>query len=66
MKTETPCIGVCYIEPKHSMCTGCGRTLREIAKWSKMTSDERLALMATLHERMHAAGMVPPDVTPLK
>lgn len=60
MNDETPCIGVCYIEPKNAVCIGCGRTLREIAKWSKMTRDERLSVMATLADRMRAMGLEPP------
>jgi len=60
MSEETPCIAVCIIDPKTSLCVGCGRTLPEIARWPRMDSFERRAVMAHLAERMAAAGLVPP------
>lgn len=63
MEKTTPCIAVCFIDPKTDLCLGCGRTLPEIARWSKMDSTERLALMAALPQRMTDAGlkiMTPP------
>ena len=57
MSTETPCIAVCMIDPKTSLCFGCGRTLPEIARWHRMESAERLSLMAELPARMRDAGL---------
>ena len=48
MSKETPCIAVCMIDPKTNLCFGCGRTLPEIARWHRMESAERLAVMAQL------------------
>ena len=59
MSEETPCIAVCIIDPKTSLCFGCGRTLPEIARWPRMERSERRAVMAQLAERMAAAGLVP-------
>jgi predicted Fe-S protein YdhL (DUF1289 family) len=59
MSEETPCIAVCMIDPKTSLCCGCGRTLPEIARWPRMDSAERRALMAELATRMADAGLVP-------
>ena len=59
MSQDTPCIAVCMIDPRTSLCFGCGRTLPEIARWHRMESTERLALMATLAERMEKAGLPP-------
>jgi predicted Fe-S protein YdhL (DUF1289 family) len=59
MTKETPCIAVCMIDPKSSLCFGCGRTLPEIARWHRMESAERLAVMATLAARMAEAGLAP-------
>ena len=56
-KAETPCIAVCFIDPKAKLCLGCGRSLPEIARWHKMDISERLAVMATLHQRMQDAGL---------
>jgi uncharacterized protein len=48
------------IDPKTSLCLGCGRTLPEIARWHRMESAERLAVMALLPARMTEAGLVQP------
>jgi len=47
------------IDPKTSLCFGCGRTLPEIARWPRMQSAERLAVMALLPQRMKQAGLPP-------
>jgi len=60
MSKETPCIAVCMIDPKTSLCFGCGRTLPEIARWHRMDSAERHAVMAQLAARMTDAGLVQP------
>lgn len=64
MSIETPCIAVCFIDPKSKLCLGCGRTLPEIARWPRMTSAERLETMAQLGDRMDAAGIerIPPKL----
>jgi predicted Fe-S protein YdhL (DUF1289 family) len=61
MSKETPCIAVCIIDPRTSLCLGCGRTLPEIARWHRMDSAERLAVMAGLTARMTEAGLAPPQ-----
>ncbi len=62
MSKETPCIAVCIIDPKTSLCLGCGRTLPEIASWHRMLSAERLAVMALLPARMTDAGLALPKL----
>ncbi len=59
MSQETPCIAVCIIDPKTSLCLGCGRTLPEIARWPQLARAERLALIARLPQRMADAGLSP-------
>jgi predicted Fe-S protein YdhL (DUF1289 family) len=49
------------IDPKTSLCFGCGRTLPEIARWHRMESAERLAVMAQLTARMTDAGLALPE-----
>ena len=61
MSNETPCIAVCMIDPKSSLCFGCGRTLPEIARWLRMERAERLAVMAQLPARMADAGLSQPE-----
>ena len=57
MSIETPCIAVCMMDPRTNLCFGCGRTLPEIARWHRMESAERTALMAELPLRMEQAGL---------
>ena len=57
MSIETPCIAVCMMDPRTNLCFGCGRTLPEIARWHRMESAERTALMAELPLRMEHAGL---------
>jgi predicted Fe-S protein YdhL (DUF1289 family) len=47
------------MDPRTNLCFGCGRTLPEIARWHRMESAERLAVMALLPARMADAGLVP-------
>jgi predicted Fe-S protein YdhL (DUF1289 family) len=55
------------IDPKTSLCLGCGRTLPEIARWHRMESAERLAVMAQLAARITEAGLVhPATIAPSK
>ena len=61
MSIESPCVAVCLIDPKTGLCFGCGRTLPEIARWPRLDSAERRAIMAGLARRMTDAGLTPPD-----
>jgi predicted Fe-S protein YdhL (DUF1289 family) len=56
---ETPCIKVCVMDTKSGLCTGCGRTLDEIARWATLDCETRKRLMAELPKRMHKAGLKP-------
>jgi predicted Fe-S protein YdhL (DUF1289 family) len=60
MTQDTPCIAVCIIDPRTKLCLGCGRTLPEIARWHRMESAERRAVMGLLPQRMRDAGLSPP------
>ena len=64
MSKESPCIAVCMMDPKTKLCFGCGRTLPEIARWHRMETAERLAVMEGLAARMAEAGLwqIPPRV----
>ena len=63
MSKETPCIAVCMIDPKTSLCFGCGRTLPEIERWHRMESAERHGVMAQLAARMAGAGLLQPEAS---
>jgi predicted Fe-S protein YdhL (DUF1289 family) len=60
--TVSPCIRLCVIEPGAGLCSGCGRTLAEIAAWGSMAEAERLRIMAELPRRL-AAPL--PDASPM-
>ncbi|MBM2576466.1 DUF1289 domain-containing protein [Jannaschia sp. Os4] len=48
---DSPCIRVCVVHPASRLCTGCLRTMDEIAAWTRMTPDARRAVMAQLPGR---------------
>ena len=45
----SPCINVCVLDQQRT-CTGCYRTLDEIARWGRMSAAEQWAVMARLEE----------------
>ncbi|MBV9330616.1 MAG: DUF1289 domain-containing protein [Alphaproteobacteria bacterium] len=49
---SSPCNKICTLDAASGLCTGCGRTLDEIARWGSMDEPERLRIMATLGERL--------------
>jgi hypothetical protein len=49
---QSPCVKICSIDAASGLCSGCGRTLDEIARWAGMSEDERAAIMRELKERM--------------
>lgn len=53
---STPCLKVCLVSDRTSQCIGCGRTIEEIAAWSRLTEPERLAIMAQLPARLMATA----------
>ncbi|WP_353472096.1 DUF1289 domain-containing protein [Salipiger sp. H15] len=48
---ESPCVNICVVHRASGLCTGCLRTLDEIAGWSGYTPEERRAIMADLPGR---------------
>jgi predicted Fe-S protein YdhL (DUF1289 family) len=42
------------IHPETRYCLGCGRSIDEISRWSRMTPEERHAILADLPERRPA------------
>jgi predicted Fe-S protein YdhL (DUF1289 family) len=47
---KSPCIKVCILDAA-GVCTGCLRTVGEIASWTAMSSAEQWRLLAVLEER---------------
>ena len=48
---ETPCIKICTLDVVSKACLGCGRTLDEIANWTRLSAAERGRIMAELPAR---------------
>jgi uncharacterized protein len=42
-RVESPCVNVCTLNAQQ-VCIGCGRTIEEIAVWSRLGREERLAV----------------------
>jgi hypothetical protein len=55
---QSPCVKTCVLDPGSGLCSGCGRTLDEIAAWSGLSDEERRRILAELPERMK---MLKPD-----
>jgi predicted Fe-S protein YdhL (DUF1289 family) len=53
---SSPCIRVCKVDRVSGLCTGCGRTVAEIASWGAIDERARLAIMAELPDRMRLAA----------
>ena len=51
---ETPCMRVCAVHPTLQLCSGCGRSLDEIAGWIALTDEERARIMMQLPPRLAA------------
>ena len=48
---ESPCVRICVVHPEARLCTGCLRSIDEIARWSRMSSIERREIMNELPSR---------------
>ena len=52
----SPCVSVCAIDAATGLCTGCLRTIDEIAAWSVLDDDERRAVWARIGVRRAASA----------
>ena len=48
---ESPCIKTCVIHPETRLCTGCLRSIDEIGAWSRLSNEDRRAVMDDLPNR---------------
>jgi hypothetical protein len=58
----SPCINVCAMDAASGLCTGCGRTLDEIARWGGMSDRERREIMLALPQRRKTAQVAQADI----
>jgi predicted Fe-S protein YdhL (DUF1289 family) len=57
---ESPCTGVCTIDPATGLCLGCARTGPEIFGWRDASPADRRAVLARLPARWADWGREPP------
>jgi len=49
--SDSPCTGVCTIDPKSGLCKGCYRTQEEIAKWSMYREYQKKKVLSGLKNK---------------
>ena len=47
----SPCINVCKMDEQTGLCSGCFRTIDEIALWSSTDDSRRLSILAAVARR---------------
>jgi uncharacterized protein len=47
----SPCVNVCKMDEASGWCTGCLRTLDEIAWWSQLDEEDKRAVLQQLPQR---------------
>jgi len=52
----SPCLSVCIMDPNNGMCTGCWRTLDEIAAWSSLDEAGKRSIWRLIAERAAVRG----------
>jgi len=50
----SPCINICQVDAERGWCTGCLRTLEEIANWAQSSDDAKRAVLERLVTRRRA------------
>ncbi|MAM39285.1 MAG: DUF1289 domain-containing protein [Erythrobacter sp.] len=48
----SPCINICRLDPAGEWCTGCGRSLSEIAAWGAASDAERRLVVERARRRL--------------
>lgn len=48
----SPCVNRCRLDSEVGLCTGCGRNLDEIARWSTMQIAEQRSILNKLPQRL--------------
>jgi predicted Fe-S protein YdhL (DUF1289 family) len=56
----SPCVNVCVMDEANGLCSGCYRTLDEVARWSVMNDREKRKVVASLaHRKTPKRGQTP-------
>ncbi|MFN4153573.1 MAG: DUF1289 domain-containing protein [Paracoccaceae bacterium] len=48
---ESPCVKLCVVHPESRLCIGCLRSIDEITLWSRMSPQDRSAVIEALPAR---------------
>lgn len=48
---QSPCVKICVMHPEARLCTGCYRSIEEITGWTRMSAEDRSAVMEDLPTR---------------
>ena len=51
----SPCVNICILDAAGEYCTGCYRSLDEIASWATFSETEKRAILDKCDERLEAA-----------
>jgi predicted Fe-S protein YdhL (DUF1289 family) len=51
LNIASPCRGICRIDEPSQLCEGCLRSIDEITRWSRMNSDQKLAVLTAFLDR---------------
>jgi predicted Fe-S protein YdhL (DUF1289 family) len=50
-RLQSPCTGVCLVDPDSGLCEGCLRTLEEVAAWGSASVDRRREILIAIDGR---------------
>ena len=56
-EVQSPCVKICVVHPEARLCTGCLRSIDEITQWSRMSPDERRAIVDAMWRVVLADGI---------
>ena len=56
--TQSPCINICRMNPQTGWCEGCMRSIDEIAAWSQLGDEAKLAVWAQLPQRREQSKLI--------
>jgi hypothetical protein len=52
----SPCVNICRMDARSGLCTGCSRTLDEIASWGLLDDDARRSVWRAIIDRRAERG----------
>jgi uncharacterized protein len=55
-RPPSPCTNICTLDASASVCTGCGRTIAEIAEWGLATASRQHEIVRRSSARLRNMG----------